>query len=352
MHCTPHANTLLYRTSPRCERCRIRLINKNHPGDLLNSILKKIGLWSFAVLALLPLSAWSQSSIVVGVSMAYFDDNFLTLVRNAIHLGSVQQANETQKVRLEIVDAVGNATRQSKQVDSFVAEKVSAIIICAADTSDTKRMTDAARKAGIPLVYVNRKPNEKMGDGVAFVGSDSLIAGQLQMQELAKRMGGRGNVAIMLGEEHTDAAQDRTKGIKEVAKKFPDIKIVSEGIANWNRQQAFDLMKKWLRQGIKIDAVAANNDEMALGALAALSKEKELTRPIIVAGIDATSEALASLKQGELALTVFQNASGQGLTAMDTAIRMFRKQKTADTILIPYELVTAENNARCCGRSH
>lgn len=301
--------------------------------------LKRRIVLAVAAAVLMPMGAYAQSTSI-GVSLAHFD-TFLTIVRT----GMAKEA-DTQKVKIQFEDANGDVGRQVSQVENFIAQKVSAIIVNPADTSATKRISEAARKAGIPLVYVNRKPDEKMGNGVVFVGSDSLVAGRLQMEELAKRMGGKGNVAIMVGELSSDAAQDRTKGVKEVAKKFPGIKIVEEQVADFDRKKGIDLMSKWLSAGIKIDAVAANNDEMALGALIAMKQAKVSPKTILVAGVDATPDALSSMKSNELAITVFQNAHGQGSGSVDAAVKMIKKQKIQAMNMIPYELVIPDNMSK------
>lgn len=302
--------------------------------------MKRRTLLAVATAVLMPLSAFAQN-VTIGTSMAHFDDNFLTIVRNAM-----SKEAESQKVRVQFEDARGDVGRQISQVENFIAQRVSAIIVNPTDTSATTRMTSAARKAGIPIIYVNRKPNEKMGNGAVFVGSDSLVAGRLQMEELAKRLSGKGNIAIMVGELSSDAAQDRTKGVKEVAAKFPGIKIVEEQVGNFDRKLGIDLMSKWLSSGVKIDAVAANNDEMALGALIAMKQAKVSPKKILVAGVDATPDAMSSMKSGDLAVTVFQNARGQGSGSVDAAIKLAKGKKVQDLVMIPYELVTVENMSK------
>ncbi|WP_294637881.1 sugar ABC transporter substrate-binding protein [uncultured Aquabacterium sp.] len=299
--------------------------------------------WISAALVtmMMPVAAMAQTK--VGVAMAHFDDNFLTILRG----GMQKHVQGLKGVSLQFEDARGDVGRQVSQVENFIAQKVSAIIVNPADTAATKRISEAARKAGIPLVYVNRKPDEKMGNGVAFVGSDSLVAGRLQGEALAQRLGGKGNVVIMVGELSTDAAQDRTRGVKEVFKKYPGIKVVEEQTGNWQRSQGIDLMNKWMAAGVKIDAVAANNDEMAIGALIAMRQAKVSPKKVLVAGVDATPDALAELVKGDLALTVFQNAKGQGEGAVDLALRMAKGDKAApSTVMIPYELVTLENHKK------
>ena len=296
--------------------------------------------WITAALVtmMVPVAAMAQTKI--GVAMAHFDDNFLTILRG----GMQKHAQEMKGVSLQFEDARGDVGRQVSQVETFIAQKVNAIIVNPADTAATKRMSEAARKPGIPLVYVNRKPDEKMGNGVAFVGSDSLVAGHLQGEALAKRLNGKGNVVIMVGELSTDAAQDRTRGVKEVFQKYPGIKVIEEQTGNWQRSQGIDLMNKWMAAGLKIDAVAANNDEMAIGALIALRQNKVSPKKVAVAGVDATPDALNELVKGDMALTVFQNAKGQGEGSVDLAMKMLKGDKSAPVnVMIPYELVTLDN---------
>ena len=165
-----------------------------------------------------------------------------------------------------MVDSKEDVATQLGQVENFVAQGVDAIIIIPANTDAADPMTKAAQDAGIPLVYVNRIPSN-LPEGVAYVGSDSIQAGMMQAEWIADKLGGKGNVVIMNGDLAQEAAQKRTEGEKQVFAKFPDIKIIKEDTASWSRDQGLALMENWLSTGEQIDAVASNNDEMAIGAL-------------------------------------------------------------------------------------
>ncbi|WP_133646439.1 sugar ABC transporter substrate-binding protein [Paraburkholderia flava] len=295
-------------------------------------------LFPLIVAAALPVSALAGTTI--GVSMAHFDDNFLTTVREAM----ATEGKVHPGVTLDFEDAQGDVGRQVSQVESFVSQHVGAIIVNPADTSATKRMTDAAAKAGIPIVYVNRRPNEQMAADSWFVGSDNLVAGRMQMEYLAKRLNGKGNIAVMLCELSTDVTRDRTKGVKDVIARNPGIKVVAEQTANCDRSQSINLMGQWLSSGKKFDAIAANNDEMALGALIAMKQAGVSPKSVLVGGVDATQEALNAMAKGDLAVTVFQDARGQGKTAVDEAIRLASGDRNVPhEIWIPWQLVTPDN---------
>ena len=277
---------------------------------------------------------------VIGVSMAHFDDNWLTILRTAM----ADHAASYPEIDLQFADAQGDVGRQLSQIQNFAAQNAVAIIVNAADTSATPGMTKAARDAGVPLVYVNRKPAEDtLPAGVVFVGSEDLHAGTLEMEELARLMNHRGNVAIMVGELASNGAQLRTKAVENVVAKYPGMKIVEKQVGNFQRERGLDLMNNWLTAGIPIDAVAANNDEMAIGAIMAIRQAGIAPGKILVGGVDATPDALAELAKGTLAVTVFQDARGQGRGALDAAVKLSRGEKVDSFVWIPFELVTREN---------
>ena len=277
---------------------------------------------------------------IIGVSMAHFDDNWLTILRNAM----LEHAATYPEIDIRFADAQGDVGRQLSQIQNFAAQDVAAIIVNAADTSATPGMTKAARDAGVPLVYVNRRPAEDtLPAGVVFVGSEDLQAGTLEMEELARLMNYRGNVAIMVGELASNGAQFRTKAVESVVAKYPGMKVVEKQVGNFQRERGLDLMNNWLTAGTPIDAVAANNDEMAIGAIMAIQQARIAPGKILVGGVDATPDALAELAKGTLAVSVFQDARGQGRGALDAAVKLSRGEKVDSFVWIPFELVTREN---------
>ena len=248
----------------------------------------------------------------IGVSMAKFDDNFLTVLRN----GMQDYAKTKEGVNLQVEDAQNDVSKQLSQIQNFIAQGVDAIIVNPVDTDATPAMTKLAVAAGVPLVYVNRMPSDNpLPAKVSFVGSNEVDSGTLEMQEVCKIMGGKGNILVLMGELSNQAARQRTQDIHDVIAKpeCSGIKIVEEQTGNWDRTQGTDLMTNWISSGVQFDAVVSNNDEMAIGAIQALKAAGVDMNKVIVAGVDATQDALAAMKAGELDVTVFQNAAGSGL---------------------------------------
>ena len=294
-----------------------------------------------STLLVLSLSSTPALAAKIGVTMSAFDDNFLTVLRN----GMGKYAESQKDISLQFEDAQGDVGKQLNQIQNFIAQKVDAIIVNVVDTDATPKMTKLATQAGIPLVYVNRMPADKtLPEKVAYVGSNEVDSGTLQMKEVCKLMGGKGNILVMMGDLANQAARQRTQDIEDViaTPECSGIKILDKRTAKWQRTEGNDLMTNWISSGMKFEAVVSNNDEMALGAIQALKASKMLDKTI-VAGIDATQDALASMKAGELKVTVFQNAAGQGQGAVDTAMKIIKGEKVPPMVWIPFELVTPAN---------
>lgn len=292
------------------------------------------------LVVVLPALAGPAPAATLGVSMALFDDNFLTAVRE-----NMRERAKELGVSIQFEDAQNDIGKQLSQIQNFIAQKVDAIVVNPVDTDATPRMTHIVTRAGIPLVYVNRMPaDKKLPPKVAFVGSDERQSGTLEMTEVCRLLQGKGEIVILMGELTNQSARQRTQDIYDVIAK-PDcrgIRILDKQAANWKRTQAADLMTNWLSAGLKPQAVVANDDEMAIGAIQSL-KQARLLSKTIVAGIDGTPDALAAMKAGELRATVFQNAPAQGRGAVDAALKLVKGENVPNLLWVPFELVTPAN---------
>ena len=277
--------------------------------------------------------------VKVGVSIANFDDTFLTYMMDGMKAYAKAHPNDVQ---LTFTDAKEDMAKQLDQVENFIVQKKDAIIIVPVDTSATAPMTKNIVGKGIKAVYVNRNPGN-LPDGAYYVGSEEIVAGRLQMEFLGEKLKGKGNVAILMGKLDNEGALKRTAGNEEVQKnKYPGIKILDKQTGQWQRNEGLAKTEDWLnRFGKDLNAILANNDDMALGAIQAL-KDKKRT-DIIVVGVDATPDALTSVSKGELAATVFQDAAGQGGGGVEVAMKAAKGEKVAKETWIPFKLVTPAN---------
>ena len=297
-----------------------------------------------AMIALMGTSAMAQN---VGVSMALFDDNFLTVLRNGI-----QSHADANGIGVQIEDGQNDVAKQLDQINNFIASGVDAIVVNPVDTSATQAMTDAAAAAGVPLVYVNRQPInlDTLPDNQAFVASNEVDSGTLQTIEVCRLLKEKGkdtaNVYVMMGELSNQAAVQRTADIHDVVaagKCAVTLNIIDQQTANWSRDQAQSLMTNWLSTNTPFDGVIPNNDEMAIGAIQAMKASGISMEEVIVGGIDATQDALAAMQAGDLDVTVFQNASAQGSGSLNAAVSLSKGEAVDNAVWVPFELVTPAN---------
>ncbi|WP_210527855.1 sugar ABC transporter substrate-binding protein [Rubellimicrobium arenae] len=294
------------------------------------------------------LMSTSAMAETVGVSMALFDDNFLTVLRNGLQ----DYAGTLDGVEVQVEDAQNDVAKQLDQINNFIASGVDAIIVNPVDTSATQAMSDAAAAAGVPLVYVNRQPInvDTLPDNQAFVASNEVESGTLETMEVCRILKEAGkdsaDIYVMQGELSNQAAVQRTQDIHDVMESGNcgvTLNIIDQQTANWSRDQAQNLMTNWLSTGTPFDALVANNDEMAIGAIQAMKASGIAMEDVIVAGIDATQDALSAMQSGDLDATVFQDAAGQGKGALDAALSLARGESVEQKVYIPFQLVTPAN---------
>ncbi|MEC8080177.1 MAG: sugar ABC transporter substrate-binding protein [Pseudomonadota bacterium] len=303
--------------------------------------MKKLLATSIA-LATLSTTAFAKG-LNIGVAIATFDDNFITVLRTSME----RHAAGLDGVNLQIEDGKNEVGTQLNQIQNFIASGVDAIIVNPVDTDATVSMSDDAQAAGIPLVYVNRQPInvDLLPDNQAFIASNEVDSGTLQTKEVCRLLGGKGNIAILMGALTDQAGLQRTQDIYDVidTPECSGMKVVTKQTGLWQRTMANDITTNWLSAGIEFDALIANNDEMAIGAIQALHAFGTDLDSVVVAGIDATQDALEAMRRGELDVTVFQDAAGQGSGAVDVAVDLANGKDVAQKVWVPFELVVPAN---------
>ncbi len=237
-------------------------------------------------------------------------------------------------------DGNNDAAAQLEQVETMIADGVDAIILNPQDADACAACVDVALEAGVPVIGVNTMVNH---DGLtAYVGSQDVGAGEEIMQFMIDHMGKEEfNIVVLEGPMGQSAQLQRWEGINNVLEKYPDIKILAYDTANWSRSEAMTLMETWITTyGTDIDAVVAENDEMALGARQAIEAEG-LDIPCI--GIDGITDAVAAVQNGGMIASDFQDAEGQIQGAIEAAIAVLNGEEVEKEIWIPFQMITPEN---------
>lgn len=295
-----------------------------------------------ALSALLATGALAET---IGYSSNNFDDNYQTILRTIAeeHAKSLGHA-------LQVEDAREDVGTQLSQVQNLIAAGVDAIIVTPVSTEATPAITEMVKAAGIPLVYINRRPADAdaLGGNSTYVGSDNKVAGRLQGEAACAAAGGKGTAVELIGFLRNEDAQARTQAVDEAlaSDACKGITIVDKQEGEWQRTKGADIVTNWLASGVKPDIIFANNDEMALGAIQALKSAGIAMDQVIVAGIDGTPDAFDAMEAGDLDITVFQDAEGQAKGAVDAALAIIGGADLPGYTDIPFITITPDNLAQ------
>lgn len=282
-------------------------------------------------LALL-MPAFGAGKILIGLAAPNLD-----FIYNVFLFNSLKDAAAKAGVDVLMMDAANDASKQLSEVQTMLSRGVDAVIIEIVDTKTGGPFYKLCKAAKVPLVGLCRE----FPENDVYIGSDSADAGTTQMQMLAKAMNRRGNIGILMGFIGNSDQVARTDFNKKELANYPNMKVVREDAADWDRAKALSVVQNWISSGIKLDGISANNDEMAIGAILAY---EAAGKPLpAIAGIDAIPDALKLVKEGKLKLTLYQNPIAQGQGALDAALKLVKGQSVPKKINIPFEPVTVEN---------
>lgn len=295
----------------------------------------------------------------VGVCIYQFSDNFMTLFRGELENYLVEQG--FSKDNITIVDGANDQATQTGQIDNFIAEGVDVLIINPVNSSSAETITDKVVAAEIPLVYINREPEEAEEQrweenkwDVTYVGCDARQSGTFQGEMIVDLglekvdLNGDGKIQYVMveGDPENVDAQFRTEfSVKALTDAGLEVECLSDQVGNWQQDQAQQIVANALGQyGTDVEVVFCNNDAMALGALQAIdSAGRVVGEDIYLVGVDALSEALENVISGKMTGTVFNDHFSQSHSAADAAIAFLSGVDNEYYIGCDYVKVTQTN---------
>ncbi len=269
---------------------------------------------------------------------------FMTHMSNAFTIelsGAVKAQAEELGVDLKINDAGQDVAKQIEQIQTAVDQGVNGIIVEPVSVDGIIPAVEYAKEAGVTVVIVNQQISEP-SKADCYVGVSNADGGEIEMKKAAEDIGGKGNVALLLGPMGSDAQLGRSEGYQRVLSENPDMTVAFESTANWDTAEALSLVENWLQADKELKAIVAQNDGMAMGALKAV-QDAGLADSITVYGIDATPDALDSVAAGELTATVSQSTSKQGTESMKACYKITSGESVEDKIMVNFQLITKEN---------
>lgn len=292
----------------------------------------------FVILNVCLFSAYANATfIAVSVSS---QDNF----RNSI-TDSIEEAVDARHDYVYIDDVDNDFDEQVKQIQHYIDSGADAVVVFATGTHEqNKQLLEFAKD--VPLVFVNTEPVadlSTMPANTVYVGSNEVDSGTMQMEALAQLAGYQGKVALLKGEMNHPAAITRTKDVYDVVAKYPNLSVVAAETGNWQRNQGYNIVEKWIKDNLDFNILVSNNDEMLMGGLMALRDNGKDVKSYYTGGIDGIHDALLEMDKGNLDITVLQDGKGQGKAVVDMAYRLLNHQSVKNPHWVPFKLITKEN---------
>ncbi|WP_312698870.1 ribose ABC transporter substrate-binding protein RbsB [Sedimentibacter sp.] len=273
-------------------------------------------------------NATNEEAKTIGLAISTLNNPFFV----DLEAGAKAKAQELG-VTLVTLDSQDDSATEMSNVEDLISQGVDIIMINPTDSDAVKSAVEAANKANIPVITLDRGANG--GEVVSHIASDNVAGGKLAGEYVIELLGGKGKVVELEGIPGASAARDRGQGFNE-AISGTDIEVVAKQTANFDRAEGLTVMENILQAQPEIDAVFAHNDEMALGAIEAIKASK---RDILVVGFDATDDAKAAVESGEMAATVEQLPKEIGAMGVEAAVKILNGEKVESMMPVDLQLV-------------
>ncbi|MDM7901309.1 D-ribose ABC transporter substrate-binding protein [Brucella melitensis] len=238
----------------------------------------------------------------------------------------------------------GDTNTESNLIDTAITNKSVAIILDPANADGSVGAVKRAIAANIPVFLINAEINQE-GFAKAQLVSNNAQGAALGATQWVESVGDKGKYDELFGAPSDNNAATRSNGYETVLSQYPDLVRVGKDVANWDRTQGHDKMQALLQANPDIIGVISGNDEMALGAIAALKKAGKLDQ-VKVGGFDGSPDAIAAIKAGELQYTVLQPVAVFSEAAVKQADNFIKTGKTGvdhEKQLFDCILITKDN---------
>lgn len=294
--------------------------------------MKRLFLLSLVLVLVIVLSVGVMAvDFKVGLAISTLNNPFFIDLRD----GAEAKAEELG-LELLVVDAQDDAARQLSSIEDLIIKQIDVLVVNPVDGDAVVSAITTANNAGIPVITVDRAAGG--GEIISHIASDNVAGGKMAGDYIAGQIGKSGNVVELEGIPGTSAARDRGKGFNESMALYPNIKVIARQPAGFDRAEGMTVMENILQANSVIDAIFAHNDNMALGAMEAVSAASR-DGEIIIVGFDAIDGAIAAVKEGHLAATIAQKPYLMGEMAVETAFKVMNGEEVFDYTPVSLELI-------------
>ncbi|WP_458414273.1 ribose ABC transporter substrate-binding protein RbsB [Schinkia sp. CFF1] len=273
----------------------------------------------------------NKKDIKIGLSISTLNNPFFVTLKD----GAEKEA-KNEGIQITTIDAQNDPAKQTSDVEDLIQQGVDALIINPTDSSAIVAAIESANNAGIPVITVDR--SAEGGEVVSHIASDNVAGGKMAGEFILKQLGNKGKIVELEGIPGSSAARERGEGFHSAVDGVDGVEVIAKQAADFDRAKGLTVMENILQSNKDIQAVFAHNDEMALGALEAITAAG--LKDVVVVGFDATDDAVKAVQEGRMAATVAQKPDQIGEKGVATAVSVVKGEKVEKFIPADLELIT------------
>jgi ribose transport system substrate-binding protein len=266
---------------------------------------------------------------------------------------SIKDEAKKRGVKLLTANAQSQFSKQISDVQDLLAKGADLLVIAPLNSDGWEPVLKAASAKKVPIVTIDRKINATpCKDYVSFIASDFVEQGKRAADEMIKATGGKGEIAILLGSAGNNVTTERTKGFKDrIAEKAPDLKVVFEQTGDFAREKGQQVTEQLVQSKPGIKGIYAENDEMGLGAVAALKGAGKKAGAVKIVTVDGTRNAVNAIVDGWISGVVESNPRF-GPLAFQTLDTFTQGKEVAQDIIIQDGAYTSDNAKQDVGKAY
>lgn len=250
----------------------------------------------------------------------------------ALKEGAEEKA-KTLGYELLVLDSQNDPSRELSNVEDLTVRGVKAILINPTDSDAVANAIRLANRVDIPVLTLDR--GATMGNVVSHIASDNRLGGEMAAQFIVEQLGANTQVIQLEGIPGTSAARERGEGFMTLVNSG-QLTLLSSQPADFDRTKGLNVMENLLTAYPDVQAVFAQNDEMALGALRAIQAQ---SKDIFVVGFDGTPDGMAAVTQGAMAATIAQQPEMIGSLGVETAVKVLQGESVESYIAVPLKII-------------
>ncbi|MEF1284414.1 ribose ABC transporter substrate-binding protein RbsB [Vibrio sp. M250220] len=291
--------------------------------------MKKLATLISAALLSSTVSVSAQAQDTMAIVLSTLNNPFFVTMKD----GAEAKAKELG-YDLIVLDSQNDPSKELSNIEDLTIRGVKAILINPTDSDAVSNAIRMANRSNIPVLTLDRGASR--GEVVSHIASDNIVGGEMAGNFIVEKVGMKAKVIQLEGIAGTSAARERGEGFMN-AVKGSEMEVLASQPADFDRTKGLNVMENLLAANPDVQAVFAQNDEMALGALRAVQASG---KDVMIVGFDGTDDGIAAVNRGKLSATIAQQPDLIGALGVETADKVLKGSAVEAYIPVPLKVIT------------